>query len=116
MLWWFGQRNSPKKGYKVNTNIIYQDNQSSIKLEINGKESSGQCTGHFDVKLFYIINMIQNKEVEARYCSTDSMISDYMSKPLIGTNSMKLRENILNLSITDFHPADWIQLLRLNSV
>jgi hypothetical protein len=29
---------------KVNTNVIYQDNSSSMKLEENGKASSGKCT------------------------------------------------------------------------
>ena len=87
-----------KQGFIVNTNIIYQDNQSSIKLENNGKESSGKRTRHFDIKLFYITNMIKNNEVEVRYCPTQAMIGDYMSKPLIGNKFENLRDYIMNLT------------------
>jgi hypothetical protein len=38
--------------FVVKLNIIYQDNTSTIKLEQNGKESSGKGTRHFDIKYF----------------------------------------------------------------
>jgi hypothetical protein len=34
--------------FMVKLNIIYQDNTSTIKLEENGKESSGKRKRHFD--------------------------------------------------------------------
>ena len=30
------------QGYQVHSNILYQDNQSAVKIEINGKSSCGQ--------------------------------------------------------------------------
>jgi hypothetical protein len=30
------------QGYKITENLIYRDNQSSMKLEINGKASSSK--------------------------------------------------------------------------
>ena len=32
------------QGYQINDNVVYQDNQSIILLEKNGKASSGRCT------------------------------------------------------------------------
>ena len=53
--------------FQVKLNIIYQDNTSTMKLQKNGKLSSGKRTRHFDIKLFYINAMINRDKVEVRY-------------------------------------------------
>jgi hypothetical protein len=40
------------KGYKINNNVLYQDNKSSILLETNGRGSSGKRTRHMNVRFF----------------------------------------------------------------
>jgi hypothetical protein len=40
------------QGYPVSDAIIYQDNQSSILLENNGKASSGKRTRHINIRFF----------------------------------------------------------------
>ena len=47
------------QGFKVNLNIIYQDNTSTLKLMNNGKLSSGKRTRHFDMRLFYVNDLIE---------------------------------------------------------
>ena len=37
------------QGYKVNDNIVFQDNKSTMLLERNGKSSSGKRTKHINV-------------------------------------------------------------------
>ena len=86
------------QGFKVKLNIIFQDNTSTMKLQKNGKLSSGKRTRHFDIKLFYITDLINRDEVEVRYCPTDDMIADYMSKPVVGAKFEKFRDLIMNLS------------------
>ena len=42
------------QGYNLNKNVIFQDNQSAIRLEKNGRNS---CTGnsrHIDIKYFLL--------------------------------------------------------------
>ena len=51
------------QGYKVNDNIIFQDNRSSMLLEQNGKASSGKCTKHINVRYFFITDRISKGEV-----------------------------------------------------
>ena len=34
------------QGYTIDKNIIYQDNQSTIRLEVNSRISSGKKTNH----------------------------------------------------------------------
>jgi hypothetical protein len=52
------------QGHQVKANIMYQDNSSAIKLEMNGKESSGKRTRHFHIKFFYFTDLIKRKEME----------------------------------------------------
>ena len=85
------------QGVKVNLNIVYQDNTSTMKLLNNGKVSSGKRTRHFDIKLFYITDLISRDEVTVRYCPTDKMIADYMTKPVTGSKFTEFRDFILNL-------------------
>jgi hypothetical protein len=82
----------------VKLNIIYQDNTSSMRLEQNGKESSGKSTHHFDIKYFYVTDLVGRKEVTVEYCPTDEMIADYMTKPLVGSKFKLFRDRIMNLS------------------
>jgi len=48
-------------------NILYQDNTSMMKLEMNGKSSCGKRTTHFDIKIFYVTNLVERKEVTIEY-------------------------------------------------
>ena len=65
--------------------------------EQNGKVSSGKRTRHFDIKLFYITDLISRYEVLVEYCPSDDMIADYMSKPLMGAKFKEFRNLIMNL-------------------
>ncbi|KAI2506113.1 Reverse transcriptase (RNA-dependent DNA polymerase) [Fragilaria crotonensis] len=83
------------QGYNVKTTIIYRDNTSAMKLEENGKSSSGKRTRHFHIKYFYITDLIQRNEVTIEYCPTDAMIADYMTKPLVGAKFVHFRASIM---------------------
>ena len=69
-----------------------------MKLEQNGKESSGKRTRHFDIKYFYVTDLVGRDEVTIEYCPTDEMIADYMTKPLVGSKFKLFRDIIMNLS------------------
>jgi hypothetical protein len=84
------------QGHTVKTTVIYRDNTSSMKLEQNGKASSGKRTRHFNIKYFYITDLIQRNEVQIEYCPTDAMIADYMTKPLVGAKFFRFREHLMH--------------------
>jgi hypothetical protein len=86
------------QGFKVKLNIVYQDNTSSMKLENNGKASSGKRTRHFDIKMFYVTGLVERDEVVVKYCPTGEMIGDYMTKPLVGSKFKRFCDLIMNLS------------------
>jgi hypothetical protein len=88
----YGQFFLKEQGYEVAETILYRDNQTAMKLEVNGKLSSGKRTQHFHITYFFMNDLINQKEVKVEFCPTNMMISDYMTKPLIGLDSMKGNE------------------------
>jgi hypothetical protein len=46
----------------VPTNIILQDNESSVLLETNGKASRGKRTRHMNIRYFGIADRVDKKE------------------------------------------------------
>ena len=85
------------QGYGIKKHILQQDNESAIKLENNGQKSVGQRSRHINIRYFFVTDQIQKGNVEIRYCPTDELEADYMSKPLQGTKFHKFRKTILNL-------------------
>ena len=70
-----------EQGYKVTGNV-YQDNQSAIKMEKNGRNS---CTGnsrHVNIRFFFVKDLVDKKEIEIVYCPTETMLADFFTKPL----------------------------------
>ena len=84
------------QGFKVKLNVLYQDNTSTIKVEKNGKASSGKRTRHFDIKLFYITDLIKRGEITVEYCPTDVMLADFFTKPIIVSKYEKNQKEIMN--------------------
>jgi hypothetical protein len=73
------------QGYNVDDSIIYQDNQSAILLEKNGKGSSSKRTRHINIRYFFVTDRIAGNEVSVQYCPTAEMVADFFTKPLQGS-------------------------------
>ena len=67
-------------------------------MENNGKASSSKRTRHFNIKYFYVTDLIGRDEVTVIYCPTDDMIADYMTKALTGSKFHYFRDLVMNLS------------------
>ena len=67
-----------------------------MKLEANGKSSSGKHTRHFNIKYFYVTDLVKRGEAILEYCPTDKMTGDYMTKPLVGAKFTFFRNQIMN--------------------
>jgi hypothetical protein len=88
------------QGFPMKTNAIYQDNQSRTKLSNNEQGSSGKRTQYFDVKLLYMIDLIEKGQVQITYCPTKAKIAGYKTKVSVGLKFIKFRDLVLNLSDT----------------
>jgi KUP system potassium uptake protein len=85
------------QGVAVNDNVVYQDNQSAILLEKNGRASSGRQTRHINIRYFFVTDRVKNGELRIEYCPTDEMLADFFTKPLQGSLFHRLRAQIMNL-------------------
>jgi hypothetical protein len=85
----------------IDDNIVYQDNQSAMKLEKNGMKSSGKRTRHISIRYFFLTDRISAKELNVEYCPTLEMLGDYFTKPLQGSLFCKFRNTILGINEID---------------
>jgi hypothetical protein len=83
------------QGHKIEKNILYQDNKSTILLENNGKRSSSKRTRAFNIRYFFLTDQIEKGNLSVEYCPTTEMIGDYMSKPLQGKLFQKFKKAIM---------------------
>ena len=84
-----------EQGLQLKSNTIFQDNQSTMKMSTNGRTS---CTGnsrHINVRYFFVVDKVKQKEIEIKYCPTELMIADYFTKPLQGKLFHTLRSIIM---------------------
>jgi len=92
-----------EQGYELSSNVIYQDNQSAMLMEQNGRNS---CTGnsrHVDIRYFFVKDRINNKEVMVKYCPTYIMLADFFTKALQGSTFKLLRDVIMgHMTVDEF--------------
>ena len=82
------------QGYKLEKNVMYQDNQSAILLEKNGRTS---CTGNsrLNIRYFWVKDRVDKKELCIEYCPTERMVADFYTKSLQGNLFQRLKEIIM---------------------
>lgn len=83
------------QGYTITTNTFYQDNQSAMRLERNGRASAGQKSRHIDIRYFFITDRISGEKLSIEHCPTEEMLADFFTKPLQGALFRKFRGVIL---------------------
>ncbi len=64
---------------QTNPTCMFEDNQSCISFVKNGRLN--KRSKHIDTKKNYIKDMC-DKEIMLRYCPTEDMVADIMTKPL----------------------------------
>ncbi|EJK55981.1 hypothetical protein THAOC_24212 [Thalassiosira oceanica] len=90
------------QGFTVDRNIMYQDNQSAMLLENNGKFSSSKRTKHINNRYFLIKDKIEQGDLETEYCPTEKMWSDGHTKPKQGEAFRIDRAAVMNCPVDYF--------------
>jgi hypothetical protein len=83
-------------GFVCDKCILYEDNQSAIQI-INGGIETMQKTKYMRVRIAHVKESIEDANVKIRYCPTDEMIVDILTKPISGRQFKKLRDKMLGL-------------------
>ena len=83
-----------EQGYVMKHNVVYQDNQSAIRMARNGRNS---CTGnsrHIDIRYFFVKDRLDKGEFEIQYCPTYMLLADFFTKSLQG-KAFKVYRDVL---------------------
>ena len=67
--------------YGVIKNIIFQDNETAILLEKNGKLSSRKRTKHINMRYFFVTDRQEKHDVAVKWCPTGDMTGDFWTTP-----------------------------------
>ena len=94
------------QGYKIKTNIVYQDNMSTLSLAKNGYVSSSKRTKHIKAKYFFIRHFHKTGELDLQYCPTEQMWADVLTKPLQGAKFRLMRAFLMNCPIDYYDDPD----------
>ena len=85
------------QGYSVEKNILYQDNKSSILLEVNGQRSAGKRSRALNVRYFFVTDQVEKGNLQIEYCPTAAMKADVLTKPLQGNKFRYFRDQMLGI-------------------
>ena len=85
------------QGYNIKNKVLFQDNESAIKMESNGRNS---CTGnsrHIDIRYFFVHDRVKSGDINIVHCRTDNMVADFFTKPLQGGIFTKFKKSVMGL-------------------
>ena len=69
----------------IMNNIVYQDNQISIRVKKNGRNSCNGKSRHINnIRYYFVKYRVDKREVKIEYCPTQMMLAYYFTKILKG--------------------------------
>ena len=72
LLW--GEYFIDVQGYTVHHNKLYQDNKSTMLLEMNGRMPSGRRTKHINARYFMVADRVAIGEAEVEHFQPSSLL------------------------------------------
>eukprot|EP00957_Ditylum_brightwellii_P164053 12491488-Ditylum_brightwellii.AAC.1 len=96
--WWVSTTFSvPHNMWSHTGDFLCQGNQSTLKLEKNGKGSIGKKAQHINIRYLFATDCIVSNEMSVEYYPTNMMLDDFYTKPLQGKLIYLSRERISNV-------------------
>ena len=87
------------QGYTIESNLLYQDNKSTILLAKNGRMSAVKNSKHTKNRFYLIADKVAKSDVEIRHMGTKSMWADLNTKPVQGELFQIQRHHIMGVPI-----------------
>ena len=105
-VWMQRLKNDPNEA-SVKSTFIYEDNQSTICMAKN-PQYHGR-TKHIDIKFYYIREQVEKKAIQLEYCESKNMVADMLTKALLSSQFVKLREIF---GVREIIEQIWLQVKR----
>ena len=90
------------QGEDPEEDLLFQDNTSCIRLHKNYPFSTRKGSKHVNVKCFFVVDKIEQKDVRMAHFPTEKIIADYSTKPTQGSLFVCQRNMILGLDEKEF--------------
>ena len=87
------------QGYTIDSNILYQDNKSTILLAKNGRMSAGKNSKHIKNRFFLITDKVAQGDLEIHHKSTEDMWADMNTKPTQGKLFRTQRGEVMGVPV-----------------
>ena len=84
------------QGYRIDRNVLYQDNKITILLLENGKQSAGKRSRALNIQYFFIHDQKEKGNINIEYCPTKQMWADLMTKPLQGSDFKFMADRLMS--------------------
>ncbi len=81
------------QGFPPTPILVYQDNQSTIKLIERGRPGAEQSR-HINIGFFWLSDLITRGLIKIIYCPTKTMAADLLTKPVQGSLFTSLRDMV----------------------
>ena len=111
---WYRKYRIAQENKEEKPDILYQDNESAILMENNGRISVGKGSKHIDIRYFFVTDRVKRKEIQIKHCPTTEMVADFFTKPLQGCTFHKLRNVVLGIkdSMMERYKGYWMNMLK----
>ena len=87
------------QGYKIESIILYQYNNSTILLAKNGRMSAGKNSKHIKNRFFLITDKVAQGDLEIRHKSMDNMWANMNNKPTQGKLFWLRRSKVMGVPV-----------------
>ena len=72
--------------------MLFQDNQSAIKMEINGPNSCNGNSRNIGIRFYFVRDRVDQENLKIIYCPTEDMIANFVTNPLQGSIFEKFKD------------------------
>ena len=72
------------QGFEITDNVVFQENESAILLEKNGRQSSTKRTRHIEIRYFFVTDNIERGRLRVTHCPTTQMWADFFYETALG--------------------------------
>ena len=73
---------------------MYEDNKAVLEM-IRSDGPFSLRTRHLSIKLFFVKQFVDKKEVMVKFCRTEAMVADMLTKALVGSTFRRLRDILM---------------------
>ena len=83
---------------------LFQDNLSTIALANAGRSTSDR-TRHINIRYYFVSQYLKDGTMNLQHCPATEMIADLFTKPLQGSDFIRLRDLILGITADSYPTA-----------